>query len=187
MTPTGIGRRLYAGDDPSVKRRSALALLRPLTVAVAVAALLAGCGEAKTPPDLVAVNSYLNALAEGNYSNACNLLVPGTEAALIKSTGKRVSCPEAFHRCLPDSALIPKQDQSQLLFATVDLSVVGKKGSATVAGNPVARVVHRVTLVKQGQIWKLTSYGVGLQGCKLRERRRAARRHAAAQRHKRKV
>ncbi len=170
----------------SVKRRSASVLLRRLTAALAVAALLAGCGEAKSPPDLVAVNSYLNALAEGNYSNACSLLEPGTAVALIKSTGKRVGCPEAFHRCLPDSALIPKQDQSQLLYATVDLTVTGKRASASVAGNPVARVVHHVTLAKHGLVWKLTSYGVGLQGCKLRERRRSARRHAAAQHRKRK-
>ena len=169
-----------------MKRRSAPALLRRLIAALAVAALLVGCGEAKSPPDLVAVNSYLNALAEGNYSNACSLLEPGAEAALIKSTGKRVSCPNAFHRCLPDSALIPKQDQSQLLYATVDLTVTGKRASATVAGNPVARAVQRVTLAKHGQLWKLSSYGVGLQGCKLRERRRAARRHAAARRRKRK-
>jgi hypothetical protein len=168
-----------------VKRRSAPAPLRSLTAALA-AALLVGCGEAKSPPDLVAVNSYLNALAEGNYSNACGLLEPGTEAALIKSAGKRISCPEAFHRCLPDSALIPKQDQSQLLYATVDLTVTGKRALASVAGNPVARAVQRVTLAKHGQLWKLTSYGVGLKGCKLREQRRAGRRHAALQRRKRK-
>lgn len=152
-----------------------------VVAALAVAICLGGCGESQTPPAVLAAQTYLNDLAEGNYPGACALLdgrartaLNGrARAALPRRAGRRVSCPRAFTRCLPDNAQVPKRDQSQLLFANVQVSIHGESAAAAVGGTPVARAVRHVTLAKQGRHWKLTSYGQGLTRCRPRTRRPA--------------
>ncbi len=59
-----------------------------------------------------------------------------------------------------------KKDQTQLLYATVDISIDGAKASAQVSGTPVADAIKHFTLAEQRGNWTLTSYGQGLTGCR---------------------
>lgn len=153
-----------------------------VVAALAVAVCLGGCGESQSPPAVLAAQSYLKSLAEGNYPAACALLDGRARTALSRRPGRRVSCARAFTRCLPDDAQVPKRDQSQLLFANVQVSIRGDTASAAVSGTPVARAVRHVTLAKEGRHWKLTSYGQGLTGCR-RARGRSAHRPAGVRAH----
>jgi hypothetical protein len=156
------------------------ALVGPLAAALALVVCLAGCGASAPSPVDTAVQHYLNALAEGNYSNACALLDRRTRDSLLKSKGSRTTCSAVYTRCLPDDAQVLNRDQSQLLFANVQVSVEGSKAAAAVSGTAVARAIKKVTLAKEHGHWKLTSYGKGLNGC--RRLHRAAHSH-----HNRKV
>jgi hypothetical protein len=134
-----------------------------LVVAVGVG----GCGDSMPSPVDTAVQNYLTALSEGNYSGACALLDRRTRKSLVRSTGSRTSCATAFTRCLPNNAQSAKRDQSQLAFATVQVIVDGSKAHANVSGTAVARAIRRVTLARQRGRWKLTSYGKALRACRL--------------------
>jgi hypothetical protein len=136
--------------------------------AIALTACVVGCGESMPSPVVTAVQSYLSALSEGNYSTACSLLDSRTRKSLLR--GSRTSCATAFTRCLPDNAQSAKRDQSQLLYATVQVSVDGSKAHATVSGTPVAGAIKRVTLARERRRWKLTSSGAALKACRLRGR-----------------
>ncbi|HET8979195.1 MAG TPA: hypothetical protein VFN87_13620 [Solirubrobacteraceae bacterium] len=151
-------------------------------VIASLAAGLAGCGEQSLPPATLAAQSYLNALAEGNYSNACALIDGRTRRRVARSLGRRVSCPGVFRRCLPDKAQVPQHDQSQLLFADVQVERHGNRAVAAVSGTAVATAIRQVTLAKEGRQWRLTSYGQGLRGCPAgrRRERRSARARASA-------
>ena len=140
-------------------------------------AALAGCGSGSGPPGpYSAVSNYLSQIAEGNYSNACGMLDPGVRAALIKRMGSRTTCSKLFVQCLPSKATNISRDQSQLLYATIQVATHHHKANATVAGTAVARAIKRVTLAKERRTWKLTSYGDALRKCPRREHRlRAAR------------
>lgn len=152
--------------------RGSMAALAGLATVLAVAA----CGDTPPPPDVVAVQGYLTAIAEGNYGKACSELTPATRARLRRALGHHAGCPALFERCLPDNALNPNHDQSQLLFSTVAVDRHGSRATATVGGTPVARAVRGVTLAREGRRWLLTSYGAGLRSCHLK-RRRVRRRH----------
>lgn len=138
---------------------------------VAVVVAVAACGESQTPPVYAAVDGYLTSLAQGNYPVACTYLNGKGRDSLKKATGSHVSCVKVFDRCLPDQARVANKDATQLNYATVDITTHGVKGSATVAGTAVARVVKRVTLAKEGPRWKLSSYGEGLKGCRAKASR----------------
>lgn len=150
---------------------------------LATAVALAGCGESSLPPTTLAVQRYLTALAEGNYPGACALLDRRTRRVLARRLGRRASCPAAFARCLPNRAQVARHDQSQLLFATVDVTQTGHRASAVVNGTLVADALRQVTLAKEGKQWMLTSYGQGLGACHAhrgRRRPRPRRSHRAA-------
>jgi hypothetical protein len=157
----------------SAERRGAIPRRPWRLVALAAAATgavaLAGCGEQHAPPVYNAINGYLNSLAAGNYSSACALLDHRARAALVRSTRLRISCAKAFHRCLPNRAQTATKDQTQLLYANLDVSIQGSTASAAVSGTPVARAVRQVDLAKERGRWKLTSYGRGLTGCRQRQ------------------
>lgn len=128
--------------------------------------MVAGCGGQSAPGPSDIVQSYQSDLAEGNYGGACGYLVPAARSALARRLGPRATCAQAMARCLPNRALIPKQDQSQLLFANVLASVRGSHASARLSGNPVANAIREVSLVdKRGKGWTLTSYGHAFTAC----------------------
>jgi hypothetical protein len=138
---------------------------RRVTAALAAAMALAGCGAGAPPPVLVAVNAYLNAIGNGSYGSACALLDPRARAALARASGIRSSCALALEHCLPDNALSARHDQTQLLYATVVFHVRRRRGDAEVSGTPVARMIRRVTLAKEGRRWRLTSFAAGIRRC----------------------
>lgn len=154
--PGGLSRRLVAGVGCLV---------------VILALAVVGCGESQTPPVYAAVDGYLTSLAQGNFTTACAHLNGSGRHSLARATGSRKPCVKIFDRCLPDRVRSDNKDQTQLNYATVDITTHGATGSATVAGTAVARVVKRVTLAREGRSWKLSSYGEGLRGCRARASR----------------
>jgi hypothetical protein len=142
--------------------------------ALALVVCVAGCGESNPPPVVSAVQSYLSAISEGNYSSACSLLDSRTRKSLVR--GSRTNCATAFTRCLPNNAQSDQRDQSQLFYATAQVSVAGAKAHATVSGTAAARAIRQVTLARERRRWKLTSTGAAFKRCRLRGRpHRAAR------------
>jgi hypothetical protein len=151
------------GIEPAGLRRFVRALSRA-AAALVVTAWVVGCGgSGPVPSD--PVQSYLSDLAEGNYGGACAQLDRRARDSLLRLYRSRTSCAGVFTRCLPDRAIAPKKDQSQLLYATVQVDRHGSTANAVVSGSPVARAVKEVTLAEQRGTWKLTSYGRGLTGC----------------------
>ena len=151
------------GREPAGFRWFARAISRGVGTLLVVA-WVAGCGgSGPVPSD--PVQNYLSALAEGNYGGACTQLDSRARASLLGLQGTRSSCTKVFTRCLPNSAIAPKKDQSQLLYATVAVNQNGPKADAIVSGTAVARAVKEVTLAEESGTWKLTSYGRGLTGC----------------------
>lgn len=126
---------------------------------VAAVAVLAACGST-APTAYSVVDSYLTALGEGNYSNACGLLDHGARASL------RGPCTAAFSRCLANEAAAIAHDQTQQLYADINLSTTGNTAVAEVSGTAVARTVKKVTLVSQGGNWTLASPGEAFKHCR---------------------
>lgn len=179
-------KMLYDGNaamrrsDSATTVRFSAPAVRRWVLLLALAAGLAGCGSGSSPPGPYDVASnYLNQIAEGNYASACGLLDSGTREALIRKAGPRTSCSRLFVRCLPSQATKISRDQAQLLYATIQVTTHRKKAQATVAGTAVARAIRRVTLAKERGTWKLTSYGVALQRCPLKQHRPRAGRSSA--------
>jgi hypothetical protein len=81
------------------------------------------------------------------------------------SMGGLARCRAILSRCLPYNAQVAKRDQSQLLYANVDVHVSHSHADALVSGTAVARAVKEVSLAKEGRQWVLTSYGKALTGC----------------------
>jgi hypothetical protein len=117
------------------------------------------------------VDGYLTSLAQGNYVAACTYLDRKGRDSLKKATRSRLPCAKMFDRCLPDQVRVANKDETQLNYATVDITTHEARGSASVAGTAVARVVKRVDLIKDGPRWKLTTYGEGLKGCRAKAHR----------------
>jgi hypothetical protein len=139
--------------------------------ALALTLCVVGCGESSTTPPVDVVQSYLNDIGAGNYSGACALLDKRTREAPLKSVRPRISCPTVFVRCLPDNVIRLTRDQTQLLYASIDLNVTGDKASADVSGTSVASAIRKVTLAEEAGNWKLTSYGRAVHGCRLSKHR----------------
>ena len=152
-------------------------------VGLASLACLTGCGASQTPGDVSAVQTYLTRLADGQYGAACDSLAASTRRSLGHLTGARGDCAAIYTRCLPYRALRLGQDQSQLLFATVEVTRHGSTADAGVSGTATARAIRRVTLAEQDGRWQLTSPGDGLKGCRLRVARRYGRARGRAARH----
>jgi hypothetical protein len=126
-----------------------------------------GCGESSTTPPIDVVQNYLNAVGAGNYAGACALLDKRTRESPLRSVRPRISCPTVFVRCLPNNVIRLKRDQTQLLYASIQMNVSGDKASAGVSGTAVARAIKEVTLVNERGNWKLTSYGQAVHRCRL--------------------
>ena len=118
------------------------------------------------------MQSYLNDLGAGNFGGACGLLDKRTREAPLKSVRPRITCPTVFARCLPDNVIRLTRDQTQLLYASIQLNVTGDKASADVSGTSVARAIRKVTLANEQGNWKLTSYGQAVHRCRLSKSRR---------------
>jgi hypothetical protein len=163
-------------DSAANARFSASTVMRFAALLAAIG-VLAGCDSGSGPPGPYnIVSNYLSQIAEGNYSNACGLLDTGVRDALLKRMGSRTTCSKLFVQCLPSKATNISRDQSQLLYATIQVATHHHKADATVAGTAVARAIKRVTLAKERRAWKLTSYGDALRRCPHKEHRlRAAR------------
>ena len=113
------------------------------------------------------MQNYLNDVGAGNYGGACGLLDKRTRDAPLKSVRPRIKCPTVFVRCLPDNVIKLARDQTQLLYASIELNVTGDTASADVSGTSVARAIRRVTLANEQGQWKLTSYGQAVHKCRL--------------------
>ncbi|MGZ4196270.1 MAG: hypothetical protein ACXVEW_06455 [Solirubrobacteraceae bacterium] len=134
--------------------------------ALALAVCAVGCGESSTTPPVDVVQNYLNDVGAGNYAAACALLDKRTREAPLKSVRPRITCATVFARCLPDNVTRLTRDQTQLLYASIEMNVTGDKASANVSGTAVARAIRKVTLAEQQGNWKLTSYGRAVQRCR---------------------
>ena len=140
---------------------------------LAVALCVVGCGESSTTPPVDVVQNYLNDLGAGNYSGACALLDKRTREAPLRSVRPRISCSTVFARCLPNNVTSLKRDQTQLLYASVQMNVTGVKASADLSGTAVAKSIRQVTLAQKRGNWKLTSYGQAVHRCHLTKPRHA--------------
>jgi hypothetical protein len=148
---------------------------------LAVAVGVAACGSGSPPPGPYdVVSNYLSQVAEGNYGNACGLLDSRTRQALVRRMGSRTPCSHLFRRCLPNQATKISHDQTQLLYANIQVISHRNKADVKVGGTTVARAIREVTAAKEHKTWKLTSYGEALQRCPAKARRlRASRRTPA--------
>jgi hypothetical protein len=133
---------------------------------MAVVAVVTGCGAGGTPPNQ-AVSDYVNALSEADFASACAMLPAATRASFAKSIGPRVTCVQAFGRCVPRRPTNSSQDQTQLLYANVQTNVTGSTAVASISGTVVARAVKQVNLIEHRGVWSLSSYGEGLKQCAL--------------------
>lgn len=137
---------------------------RSLVALLVLAACAAGCGAGTTGPTQV-VQNYLTAIAEGEYDTACALLDSRARATLPTAPGQHLTCQAVFSRCVPNQAASFARDQTQELYANVDLTTDGSTAVAVVSGTLVARTVKEVTLANEHGTWKLTSYGQILRRC----------------------
>ena len=133
---------------------------------LARAAFIAGCGESPNPPS-ENVQNYLNAVGAGNYINACGYVDGGARETLVRSEPIRTTCEGIFEKCLPHTTLVLKQDQTQLLYANIQVSTAGSTATADVSGTLVASELKHVTLRNEAGVWKLTSFGYAIEKCRL--------------------
>ncbi len=151
---------------------------------MAAALLVAGCGDSPNPP-IAIVQNYLNALGGGEYSSACAMVDTQAMAALIHAKHVKISCPVLFRRCLPNRALRLKSDQTQLLYAEIDvhLSQKGTVANADTSATPVATELKHVTLKHEKGVWKFTGFGQAITDChpKAHKHKKHAPKHHKAQ------
>ena len=149
---------------------------------MALAVIVAGCGDAPNPP-IAIVQNYLNLLGAGGYTNACAMVDSHALAALMRSKHVRTSCATFFERCLPNRSLKPKSDQTQLLYANiqVNLSDNGRVANADTSATPVATELKHVTLKHEHGVWKFTGFGRVIEACRPHARHHRPR---APSRHK---
>jgi hypothetical protein len=140
---------------------------------VAVMLVMAGCGEAPNPP-VDFVQNYLNALGGGEYATACGLTDSQALEALMRAKHARPGCAGFFKRCLPNRSIVLKSDQTQLLYANINvtLSGAGKIANADTSGTPVATELKHVALKHEQGVWKLTGFGQAIEACHLSAHRR---------------
>jgi hypothetical protein len=151
--------------------------------AVTVALLLSGCGESPNPP-IAFVQNYLNALGGGNYNSACAMVDPQAFASLARAKHVHISCAKLFDRCLPNRSLVNKKDQTQLLYANIDvtLSDKGKVANADTSATTVATELKHVTLQHEKGAWKFTGLGRAIEACHLSAHKHKPR-HPARHKH----
>ena len=162
---------------------------RGVACACAVAGMLAlaGCGTAPNPP-IAFVQNYLNALGGGDFATACGMVDGQAFAALEHAKHVRTGCAVLLRRCLPKQALALKSDQTQLLYANINvtLSDKGQIADADTSATPVATEIKHVTLKHERGVWKFTGLGHAIEACrpsahKARHKSRHRGRHKSAQ------
>lgn len=133
--------------------------MRRLLITLLLAAgVLAGCGQTGPGP-VDAVESYVGAVAEGNFSSACGVLDHHARATLVTLMRSQQSCAVLLARCFPNQTSQLQKDQTQLLYATVSISLHGARGTALTGNTEVAQKVKEVNLVSIKGQWELDSYG----------------------------
>ena len=139
----------------------------------AAGTLISGCGEAPNPPVAI-VQSYLNTLGGGEYAAACGMIDDQALAALMRAKHVHMACANLFKRCLPNRSIVLKKDQTQLLYANINVSLSdgGKIADADTSATPVATELKHVTLRHEHGVWKFTGFGQAIEAC-----RPAAHRH----------
>ena len=153
-----------------------------LTVAVTV--LLAGCGEAPNPP-IAFVQNYLNALGGGDFTSACGMTDGPALQALMREKHVRTSCVKLFSRCLPNLSRVLKKDQTQLLYANINVSLSdkGTVADADTSATPVATELRHVTLKHEHGTWKFTGFGKAIEACHQAAHKPHKPRHRARHKH----
>jgi hypothetical protein len=148
---------------------------------VAVTLVLAGCGEAPNPP-IDFVQNYLKALGGGDYATACGMVDGQALDALIRAKHVRIGCAGLFRRCLPNRSIVLKSDQTQLLYADINvtLSHNGKIADADTSATPVATELKHVTLKHEHGVWRFTGFGRAIEACRASAHRP---RHHAGHKH----
>ena len=134
---------------------------------VAVTLAISACGEAANPP-IDFVQNYLNALGAGDYAAACGMVDGHALDALRRAKHVRISCPEVFRRCLPNRSIVLKSDQTQLLYASINvtLSDAGKVANAATSGTLVANELKHVSLKHEQGVWRFTGFGRAIVACR---------------------
>jgi hypothetical protein len=134
---------------------------------VAVTLAISACGDAPNPP-ISFVQNYLNALGAGDYATACGMVDGQALAALERAKHVRTSCAKLFRRCLPNRSIVLKSDQTQLLYADINvtLSDKGKVANADTSATAVATELKHVTLKHEQGVWKFTGFGRAIVACR---------------------
>lgn len=146
-------------------------------VILGLAVGVVGCGASNVVTPSEVAQNYVYAVAEGNGSGACALLDARTRDTLVASTRSRRGCPALFARCLPKGSAILRRDQSQLLYANVDLRVSGAHADVRLSGTAAAKATKEVMLAHERTRWVLTSPGQFITRCVSRLRRSHRPRH----------
>jgi hypothetical protein len=133
----------------------------------AAGALISGCGDAPNPP-IAIVQSYLNALGGGEYTTACGMVDDQALAALRRAKHAHIGCANLFKRCLPNRSVVLKKDQTQLLYANINVSLSdnGKIANADTSATPVATELKHVALRHEHGVWKFTGFGQAIEACR---------------------
>ncbi|MFZ1995533.1 MAG: hypothetical protein WAU75_15585 [Solirubrobacteraceae bacterium] len=132
-----------------------------------MAAAVSGCGDAPNPP-IAIVQNYLNALGGGEYVSACGMVDGQALQALTRAKHVRMSCVKLLSRCLPNRSIVLKSDQTQLLYANINVSLSdnGTVADADTSATPVATELKHVTLKHEHGIWKVTGLGHAIEACR---------------------
>jgi hypothetical protein len=144
---------------------------------------LSGCGDAPNPP-IAIVQNYLDALGGGEYATACGMVDSDALQTLLHAKHARVSCVKLFSRCLPNRSIVLKSDQTQLLYANINVSLSdnGTVANADTSATPVATELKHVTLKHEHGVWKFTELGQAVERCRVNAHRHKPR---GQSRHKR--
>jgi hypothetical protein len=150
---------------------------------VVLIVVLSGCGDAPNPP-IDIVQNYLNALGAGEYATACGMVDSQALETLLRAKHARVSCVKLFSRCLPNRSIVLKSDQTQLLYADINVSLSdkGTVANADTSATAVAAELKHVTLKHEHGIWKFTELGQAVERCRVTAHRHKPRHQS---RHKR--
>jgi hypothetical protein len=131
-----------------------------------MAALLSGCGDTPNPPNAI-VQNYLNALGGGDFNAACGMVDSQALTALMRAKHVHIACAALFDRCLPNHAIVAKTDQTQLLYANINVSLSDKGtiADADTSATRVATELKHVTLKHEHGTWKFIKLGQAIEAC----------------------
>lgn len=135
---------------------------------MSLAAVVSGCGDTPNPP-IAIVQNYLNALGGGYFATACGMADTHALDGLMRSKHAHGGCAKLFKRCLPNRSIVLKSDQTQLLYANINVSLSdnGKVANADTSATPVATELKHVTLKHEHGVWKFTGFGRAIERCQL--------------------